>query len=123
MEPTFSANDHFPSATHLNQSYTPFPIHSDVMTSDNSEASQETLYFNSDNTFKALSLEEPESSSPQTNKHLMMPSFDSTFWHTYGNKLRVNGTIEEVCNTASSLVRPSSVGSLEGLQPPGFWVP
>ena len=29
--------------------------------------------------------------------HTMMPHEDSSFWAFYGNKLRVNGTIEEVC--------------------------
>ena len=32
---------------------------------------------------------------PQT--HTMMPPGDSKFWACYGDKLRVNGTIEEVC--------------------------
>ena len=29
--------------------------------------------------------------------HTMMPAGDSPFWVRYGNKLRVNGTVEEVC--------------------------
>ena len=29
--------------------------------------------------------------------HIMMPAGDSPFWMRYGNKLRVNGTVEEVC--------------------------
>ena len=29
--------------------------------------------------------------------HTMMPPGDSPFWTRYGNKLRVNGTVEEVC--------------------------
>lgn len=28
---------------------------------------------------------------------MMMPHEDSSFWFQYGNKLRVNGTVEEVC--------------------------
>jgi hypothetical protein len=28
----------------------------------------------------------------------MMPPFQSEFWSAYGNKLRVNGTLEEVCH-------------------------
>ena len=28
----------------------------------------------------------------------MMPPFDSDFWNVYGNKLRVNGTVEGVCH-------------------------
>ena len=31
-------------------------------------------------------------------QHVMMPPFDSHFWEVYGNKLRVNGTVEGVCN-------------------------
>ena len=30
-------------------------------------------------------------------KFTMMPPFESHFWTVYGNKLRVNGTVEEVC--------------------------
>ena len=29
--------------------------------------------------------------------HTMMPNGGSSFWARYGNKLRVNGTVEEVC--------------------------
>ena len=29
--------------------------------------------------------------------HTMMPNAGSSFWVRYGNKLRVNGTVEEVC--------------------------
>ena len=31
----------------------------------------------------------------------MMPGFESHFWAVYGNKLRVNGTLEEVCRLRS----------------------
>ena len=27
----------------------------------------------------------------------LMPSWDSDFWNVYGNKLRVNGTVEGMC--------------------------
>ncbi|KAL8704638.1 MAG: hypothetical protein Q9201_002224 [Fulgogasparrea decipioides] len=30
-----------------------------------------------------------------------MPAWDSDFWNVYGNKLRVNGTIEQVCHVGS----------------------
>ena len=33
-----------------------------------------------------------------TSHHVMMPPFDSHFWEVYGNKLRVNGTMEGVCD-------------------------
>ena len=29
--------------------------------------------------------------------HTMMPHGESGFWQIYGNKLRVNGTVEETC--------------------------
>ena len=32
--------------------------------------------------------------------HVMMPPFESHFWEVYGNKLRVNGTVEGVCHLA-----------------------
>ena len=37
--------------------------------------------------------------APQTAQtaFTMMPPFDDPFWSVYGNKLRVNGTVEGVC--------------------------
>lgn len=35
---------------------------------------------------------------PSTPRFTMMPPFDSDFWNVYGDKLRVNGTVEGVCN-------------------------
>lgn len=32
----------------------------------------------------------------------MMPPFDSRFWKTYGNKLRVFGTVEGLCDLSDS---------------------
>ena len=34
---------------------------------------------------------------PRPSNHKMMPPVESSFWLRYGNKLRVNGTVEEVC--------------------------
>ena len=34
---------------------------------------------------------------PSPSRHKMMPPVGSSFWLRYGNKLRVNGTVEEVC--------------------------
>lgn len=34
---------------------------------------------------------------PIPSNHKMMPPVESSFWLRYGNKLRVNGTVEEVC--------------------------
>ncbi len=36
--------------------------------------------------------------APMPSTHTMMPHGESSFWRRYGNKLRVNGTVEEVCN-------------------------
>ena len=44
------------------------------------------------------SIEVFEVAEPPPPEHLMMPPFDSHFWEVYGNKLRVNGTLEGVCN-------------------------
>ena len=38
-----------------------------------------------------------EGDSPTPQKVIKMPPWDSDFWNTYGNKLRVNGTVEGVC--------------------------
>lgn len=35
--------------------------------------------------------------SPPEQKFTMMPTWDSDFWRVYGNKLRVNGTAEGIC--------------------------
>ena len=32
---------------------------------------------------------------------VMMPPFDSAFWRVYGNKLRVFGTVEQICRMSS----------------------
>ncbi len=37
----------------------------------------------------------------QKERFTMMPPFDSHFWTVYGNKLRVNGTVEGVCKMKS----------------------
>ena len=35
--------------------------------------------------------------APRSPPPIMMPHGESDFWLQYGNKLRVNGTVEEVC--------------------------
>ena len=45
-----------------------------------------------DGVIESIAAQQPE---PQ---YVMMPAFDSHFWEVYGNKLRVNGTVEGVCN-------------------------
>ena len=77
---------------------------------------------NNVNPFAALSLEEANSPFPSTETRLMMPPSDSHFWSTYGNKLRVNGTLEEVCIIETRDSRPLSSHSFDGIKPPGFWV-
>lgn len=43
-------------------------------------------------------LARPLNPKPSTPRFTMMPPFDSDFWNVYGDKLRVNGTVEGVCN-------------------------
>ena len=50
------------------------------------------------NLFSHLSIEETESPLAEDSlRQPMMPPPESTFWASYGNKLRVNGTAEEMC--------------------------
>ena len=112
VERAFLVNENMLSDMHPDQSLTPSSKHLDVPASANQEAFQSSFSVNSHNPFMTLDLEEPRSSSPQTTTQLMMPSSDRVFWHTYGNKLRVNGTIEEVCSLGPSLIRQSSADSL-----------
>lgn len=44
------------------------------------------------------SIEVDEVAEPPPPDPVMMPPFDSHFWEIYGNKLRVNGTLEGVCD-------------------------
>ena len=50
-----------------------------------------------ENMFANLIIEEPKN-TPAENVKFMMPAMNSEFWSTYANKLRVNGTVEEVCH-------------------------
>ncbi|KAL9131108.1 MAG: hypothetical protein Q9217_000870 [Psora testacea] len=84
----------------------------------------------SHNMFGCLSAEEPTTpvgelreSSPRLETRLIMPPADSSFWAKYGNKLRVNGTVEEVCILDQRLSKSGSNDSLSRMQPPGYWVP
>ena len=40
----------------------------------------------------------------------LMPAWDSDFWNVYGNKLRVNGTVEGVCDLTDGKGRYSTTG-------------
>lgn len=44
------------------------------------------------------------SSAPMKVISNLMPSWDSDFWNVYGNKLRVNGTVEGICDLSDSLL-------------------
>ncbi|KAL8873587.1 MAG: hypothetical protein Q9174_000979 [Haloplaca sp. 1 TL-2023] len=47
---------------------------------------------------KKTSFEPPKSNRPKEGEiGKRMPGWDSDFWNVYGNKLRVNGTIEQTC--------------------------
>ena len=52
--------------------------------------------FSHDSTAETAS-EYVNAASPPPVVHTMMPAGGSQFWIRYGNKLRVNGTVEEVC--------------------------
>ena len=39
-----------------------------------------------------------KAAAPSDHEFTMMPRYDSHFWVVYGNKLRVNGTVEGVCD-------------------------
>ncbi|KAK4691111.1 poly(A)-specific ribonuclease, partial [Lecanoromycetidae sp. Uapishka_2] len=72
--------------------------HTNGTTSEPSTISHNNPY----NLLSKLSLEhglQPEKTiiDKKSPKHTMMPDEDSSFWTLYGNKLRVNGTVEEVC--------------------------
>lgn len=45
---------------------------------------------------------EPPQPEPQPKRDDMMPPFHSDFWRVYGNKLRVFGTVEGVCDLTKS---------------------
>ena len=86
------------------------------------DSSQVILTLNRKNRFQALSLNDQRPSPPKGERRLMMPPADHPFWSVYGNKLRVNGTVEEVCTIGTSPSRESSLDSFENIRPPGFWI-
>lgn len=47
-------------------------------------------------------VEEPPMPEVESRRDGMMPAFHSDFWRVYGNKLRVFGTVEGVCDLTSS---------------------
>ncbi|KAL9039037.1 MAG: hypothetical protein Q9214_005039 [Letrouitia sp. 1 TL-2023] len=53
-----------------------------------------------------------ESQAPVPTTTTLMPPFNSAFWNIYGNKLRVNGTLEQFCSL-SSIDDPSPEVSLK----------
>ena len=64
-------------------------------TSSNPYALLHDLNYDDDDDSESQSADEMAPSRPVV--HTMMPAADSPFWTRYGNKLRVNGTVEEVC--------------------------
>ena len=67
--------------------------HNHPSTSSNPYALLQELSFNGD--IETQSAHGISTSLPVM--HTMMPAGGSPFWIRYGNKLRVNGTVEEVC--------------------------
>ena len=86
------------------------------------DGSQAVITLNRKNRFQALSPHDPRPSPQKSEKRSMMPPADSPFWSKYGNKLRVNGTIEEVCPVGPYLSSRSSFDSFEQIRPPGHWI-
>ena len=109
-------------ASYLDQSIEPIPSGLDVHTPKYPDAIQTTNPLKHHNTFETLALEDSSVSYTKSEAKLMMPSYNRPFWTVYGNKLRVNGTLEEVCIVGSSPRRHASFDSFEGLHPPGFWI-
>ncbi|KAG8531494.1 uncharacterized protein KY384_003123 [Bacidia gigantensis] len=70
------------------------------------------------NHFRNLKVEEPASE-----RNLVMPLPNSEFWATFGNRLRVNGTLEDVCRIGRPFDRPMSTSYPSTGQIPGGWVP
>lgn len=86
------------------------------------DGSQVVLTLNRQNRFQALSAHDQRPSSQKSEKRSMMPPADSPFWSEYGNKLRVNGTIEEVCPVGPKPRSESSLDGFERINPPGHWI-
>ena len=86
------------------------------------DGSQPVLTLNRKNRFQALDPHDPRHSPQKSEKRSMMPPAGSPFWSEHGNKLRVNGTIEEVCPIGPNLSSRSSFDSFERMRPPGYWI-
>ena len=76
--------------------------HDETLSTTRAESNKlddKTMVENSSNRFAGLTMEEtakPKAADGEM-AGLMMPPQGSDFWTTYGNSLRVNGTIEGVC--------------------------
>ena len=86
------------------------------------DGSQAVLTINRKNRFQALETHDTRASSQKNEKRSMIPPAGSSFWSEYGNKLRVNGTLEEVCPVGPDLSSRSSFDSFERICPPGHWI-
>lgn len=62
----------------------------------NTSISEYSLLFTSDDKTNAIIEEKIEEGR-------LIPRFDNEFWKAYGNRLRVFGTVEEVCNLNTGL--------------------
>ena len=86
------------------------------------DGSHAVLTLNRKNRFQALDPHDPRPSPQKNEKRSMMPPAGSSFWSECGNKLRVNGTIEEVCPIGPSPSSRASYDSFEQMRPPGHWI-
>lgn len=69
----------------------------DILDSVVSEGSEEEATICAGNEDREVEVEADEVEDEQKVVKLM-PRWDSEFWKVYGNKLRVNGTVEGVCD-------------------------
>ena len=64
----------------------------------------------------ALHLQHPRASDEELHNLGLIPHWSSEFWKSYGNKLRVYGTVEEMCDLAVIEKPSSSSSSKEGAE-------
>ena len=69
----------------------------DLLNQPSLEDRSETLKPNSKTNLTIRADPQHPAPRPTSSNHKMMPPVESSFWLRYGNKLRVNGTVEEVC--------------------------
>jgi poly(A)-specific ribonuclease len=88
-----------------------------MLEDDNRESPVATPVVTKPDSPPAITVMSPLPVTPVDNTKIsgLMPGWNSEFWHTYGNKLRVFGTIEEVCDlTRKPRAKPVVEAAEEG---------